>query len=101
MLDRYGKLPRSVENLILIALIKSYAAQAGILSVTRNGRTFTLKYAEDAAVDAEQLLVVIEEHKGRALLKAAVPPYIVFKPEKHSVDDLIRFLTDIRRCVKL
>ena len=101
VLDRYGKLPRTVENLMLIALIKSYAAQAGILSVTRSGRAFTLKYAEDAAVDAERLLAVMEEYQGRALLKAAVPPYIVFKPEKHSVDELIRFLTDIRRSVKL
>ena len=100
VLDRYGKLPRTVENLMLISLIKSYASQAGILSVTRNGRAFTLKYAEDAAVDAERLLAVIEEYKGQAQLKAAVPPYIVFKPEKHSVDDLIRFLTDIRRSVK-
>ncbi len=98
--DRYGRLPRTVENLMLISLIKAYAARAGIISVTRSGRTFTLKYVEDAAVNAERLLAAFEKHPGQAQLKAAVPPYIVFKTVKNSLDELIRFLSDIRRCYR-
>jgi transcription-repair coupling factor (superfamily II helicase) len=98
--DRYGRLPRTVENLMLISLIKAYANAAGILSVTRSGRLFTLKYGEAAAVDIEALLAVLAQHPGTAQLKAAEPPYIVFKAGKNAVDDLLRFLTDIRQCVK-
>ncbi|NLT98572.1 MAG: transcription-repair coupling factor [Christensenellaceae bacterium] len=100
IIDRYGTMPRPVENLILIALIKAYANAAGILSVTRRGRTFTLKYGEGAAVEIEALLAVLSEYPGMAQLKAAEPPYIVFKAGKNAVDELLRFLTDIRRCVK-
>jgi transcription-repair coupling factor (superfamily II helicase) len=99
--DRYGRLPRTVENLMLISLIKAYANAAGILSVTRSGRLITLKYGEAAAVDIEALLAVLAKHPGTAQLKAAEPPYIVFKAGKNAVDDLLRFLTDIRRCVKM
>jgi transcription-repair coupling factor (superfamily II helicase) len=98
--DRYGRLPRTVENLMLISLIKAYASQAGILSVTRSGRLFTLKYGPEAVIDIEMLLAVLAEHPGTAQLKAAEPPYIVFKAGKNAVDELLRFLTDIRRCVK-
>jgi transcription-repair coupling factor (superfamily II helicase) len=98
--DRYGSLPRTVENLMLISLIKAYANAAGILSVTRSGRTFTLKYGEAAAVNIEALLAVLAEYPGAAQLKAAEPPYIVFKAGKNAVDDLLRFLADIRRCVR-
>jgi transcription-repair coupling factor (superfamily II helicase) len=101
IVDRYGQLPKAVENLMLISLIKAYAAQAGILSVTRSGHAFTLKYGEDTAVDIEKLLLVLAQYPGAAQLKAAEPPYIVFKASKRVVDDLLRFLTDIRRSVKL
>ena len=44
--DRFGTVPRPVENLILIALIKSAAAKAGIVSVTRSGRFSRLNMAK-------------------------------------------------------
>ena len=100
IIDRYGSMPRPVENLILIALIKAYANAAGIFSVTRRGRTFTLKYGEGTEIEIEALLAVLSEYPVAAQLKAAEPPYIVFKAGKKAVDDLLRFLTDIRRCVK-
>jgi transcription-repair coupling factor (superfamily II helicase) len=98
--DRYGKLPKTVQNLMLISLIKAFAAQAGIMSVTRIGRSFTLKYADETGIYAQKLLAVFEQYPGMAQLKAAVPPYIVFKTQKNPVDQLIRFLSDIRRCCR-
>ncbi len=96
--DRYGKLPRPVENLILISVIKSFASRAGFVSVTRRGRTFTLKYGEESAVDAKALLRRLKRHEN-AQLKAAEPPFIVFKaPQQNAVDSLIAFLHGIRRC---
>ena len=79
LLDRYGKVPRPVQNLILISLIKSYAARAGIVSVTRNGRMFTLKYGVERTPDARRLLKVLGAYQGVAKLRATEPPNIVFK----------------------
>lgn len=96
--DRYGKPPRPVENLMLISVIKSFASRAGFVSVTRSGRTFTLKYGEESAVDAKVLLRRLKKYDN-AQLKSANPPFIVFKaPKQNAVEALIAFLHDIRRC---
>ena len=96
--DRYGTVPRPVENLMLIALIKSYASRAGFAAVTRSGRKFTLKYGEERVVDAKALLRKLAKHPG-AQLKASEPPFIVFHaPKANAVDALIAFLQSIRRC---
>lgn len=96
--DRYGKPPRPVENLMLISVIKSFASRAGFVSVTRSGRTFTLKYGEESAVDAKVLLKKLKRHDN-ARLKSAEPPFIVFKaPQQKTVDALLAFLHDVRGC---
>ena len=96
--DRYGKLPKTVENLILISIIKSYAAMAGIVSVTRNGRTFSLKYGDENGPDTNKLLKVLKRYESSAQLKAATPPYIIFKARDRAIDNLLLFLRDISRC---
>ncbi|MDD5016795.1 MAG: helicase-related protein, partial [Eubacteriales bacterium] len=93
--DRYGTVPKTVENLILIALIKSYAARAGIASVTRNGRAFTLKYAEESKPNVKRLLTVLSRYENTAQLKAAEPAYIVLRAQKKPIDELLKFLKDI------
>ncbi|MCG8511427.1 MAG: hypothetical protein MI741_19610, partial [Rhodospirillales bacterium] len=99
ILDRYGKLPKTVENLILISVIKHFAAKAGIVSVTRNGRVFTLKYGEERRPDVNRLLTVLQRYENVAQLKAAVPPYIVLKPPGRPMDELLKFLKRISRCI--
>lgn len=99
IIDRYGKMPKTVENLILISIIKTFAARAGIVSVTRNARMFTLKYGEDDRLDINQLLKLLSKYEGVAQLKAAEPPFIVFKASKRPLDELLSFLKNISRCI--
>ncbi len=96
--DRFGDLPKAVENLIMISLIKGFAARAGLSSVTRSGKVYALKYSAERGPDVNKLLNVLAEYKDAAQLKAATPPYIVLKTSNGAVDELLRFLNDIRRC---
>jgi transcription-repair coupling factor (superfamily II helicase) len=98
IVDRYGKMPRSVENLMLISLIKRFAARAGIVSVTRNASAFTLKFPEECTIDTQKLLHMLQKHRNTARLRDAVPPYITFKAPKTAIDALLQFLNDIRGC---
>jgi transcription-repair coupling factor (superfamily II helicase) len=97
--DRYGAIPKTVENLILISLIKSFASRAGIASVTRSGRVFTLKYADGARISVKSLLNVLGQHEKTAQLRSTTPPHIVFTAHEHAMDSLLKFLKDIRRCI--
>jgi transcription-repair coupling factor (superfamily II helicase) len=97
--DRFGKLPKPVENLVMISLIKSFAARAGIAAVTRSGKAYSLKYGPERGPDLARLLTVLSRYPDVAQLKAAEPPYIVFKPPGGAVEELLKFLKDIRRCI--
>jgi len=100
IVDRYGKMPKTVENLILISMIRHFAMRAGIVSVTRNGRLFSLKYGNESRVDLNRLMNVMERYEKTAQLKAATPPYIVLKTSERALDELLGFLKDIGRCIK-
>lgn len=97
IVDRYGKMPKSVQNLMLISLIKRFAARAGLVSVTRNASAFTLKYPDECTIDTGRLLRVLQKHKN-SRLRDAVPPYINFKAPKTAIEALLQFLSDIRHC---
>ena len=97
IIDRYGKMPKSVQNLILISLIKRFAARAGLISVTRNAGAFTLKYPEECNIDSNRLLHVLQKHRN-SRLRDASPPYITFKAPKAAIEALLQFLNDIRHC---
>jgi len=97
--DRYGKVPKTVENLILISLIKSFASKAGISSVTRSGRAFVLKYGDESRISVKKLIKVLEQYSGSAQLRSAVPPFILYDPRERAMDSLLKFLKDIRRCI--
>ena len=100
IVDRYGKMPTAVENLILISVVKHFASRAGLSSVTRSGRSFTLKYNETSSPNVEKLLKVIAQYEGVAQLKAASPPFIIFKPKEKPLDMLLKFLKDVSVSLK-
>ena len=96
--DRYGHVLKPVENLILISLIKSFASKAGIVSVTRNGRGFILKYGAETRLNVKRLLEVLKRYENEAQLRFADPPFIAFNPAGRTAD-LLKFLRDISRCI--
>ena len=97
--DRYGAMPKTVENLILIALIKHYASKAEFVSVTRSGKSFFLKYGAESRIDVKKLLRMIGKNEYMAELKSTEPPYIVLKTRTASIDTLLKFLGDAGRCI--
>ena len=94
--DRYGKPPKEVENLIISALVKKVAHDAGIGSVIRKGGNMELKYGENVNIDADRLLRFLTKMQEKTLFKATNPPVIVFKSA--SVRELIEFLSALKRC---
>ncbi len=79
--DRYGKLPKEVNNLVIAALIKSYAERAGIASVIKKPGMMELKYADNAQPRVKKLLKIADRHKDRVILRMSAPPVIVFKQD--------------------
>ena len=91
--DRYGKMPKEVNNLIIAATVKAYARAAGIASVIKKGNTIELKYAETCSPNVKKLLKIAEESKKRVILRASEPPVLVYKITKEmKMNDFLEFL---------
>ncbi len=77
--DRYGKLPREVNNLVLAAVIKHYASAAGIASVIKKPGRVELKYSEKAQPNVNKVLKMAERFSDRVILKNKTPMEIVYQ----------------------
>jgi transcription-repair coupling factor (superfamily II helicase) len=94
--DRYGKPPREVENLIISAMVKKVAHDAGVASVIRKSDKIELKYGENVNIDPGRLIRFLTKMGEKALFKATNPPVIVFGSV--SVRELVEFLRSLKRC---
>jgi len=58
--DRYGRIPRPVENLFLFGRLRKVAEKVGIVSIDRVGSGIALKLSENAKVSPEELMELVE-----------------------------------------
>lgn len=76
--DRHGKLPPEIRNLVLSALIRAYARQAGAASVVRRRDETEIKFAPGREPDPVQMLELARKDPEHILYhpKAEVPGFI-------------------------
>jgi len=67
LVDRYGPIPPSVENLLRYALLKSVAEAMLVQSIERKADELWLKFHHDAPVSAEKLKQFMRRHKEATL----------------------------------
>ena len=81
LIDRFGDPPRTVNNLIAVALLRAAAAECGISEIAqRHGSLlFTLRKADFHAVST---LCTWPEYRGRLLFSAGEKPYLSLKLKK-------------------
>src|SRR5271157_2341560 len=67
LVDRYGPIPPSVENLLRYALLKSVAEAMLVQSIERKADELWVKFHADAPVSAEKLKQFMRRHKEASL----------------------------------
>ena len=100
--DRYGELPQAVENLFTLALIKAYAARAGLTQISVREGEALLSFLPDAPLDGGRLILAVADFRGAQLL-ATNPPAIRIRQKDASAaalaDNLPQFIYTILHCV--
>ena len=76
LIDRFGDIPKSVMGLIEIALVRNRAADMGIYEIKQNDMSVLL-YVKD--IKSPEIINLICEQKGNALLSAGSKPYVAVK----------------------
>lgn len=92
MLDIYGVLPRSVENLINVGLIKNLARKIGAVRVVATEDGMGLHFDDGSIYGNEGVFRAISEFSKESLLSPTNPPVIIFDNRKKTVESRIALL---------
>ena len=93
LIDRFGDPPRSVNNLIYVALMRGEAAEAGITEISQKGGRLLYKLADfDMAVISS--LYSMEEYRGKLKVEAGSSPGISLKlsPGADVIRQSVKFI---------
>lgn len=61
--DRFGTIPKTAQNLLNIALMKSYAHNLGVNKISQCGHVISIRFNEDNNVDIEKLKTLLSNNK--------------------------------------
>ncbi|MDP2892557.1 MAG: transcription-repair coupling factor [Bacillota bacterium] len=101
LVDRFGKIPFAVQNLMHIALIRREASRAGIASISPSGSDIVLTYQLDAQPDVKRLLALLKANKDAMKLSATQPPSIKVKAEsgENALQNLLWQIKGLSVCM--
>ena len=75
LMDRFGDMPASVNNLLTVALIKSVAHKAYVTQIKQTGENLKLVMYEKAKIDIAGIPALVDESKGVLKFVPDNPPY--------------------------
>ena len=88
LIDRYGDPPRTVNNLISVALLRADAAQNGISQIDQKGTNLNF-YLEEFDLQRVSTLCGMEKYRSRLLFSAGEKPYLSLRLKKG--EDALKF----------
>ena len=88
LIDRYGDPPRTVNNLISVALLRAHAADNGIAEISQKGTNLNF-YLDGFDLQRVSALCAMEKYKSRLLFSAGEKPYLALRLKKG--EDALKF----------
>ena len=85
LIDRYGDIPRKVQQLLQIALLKALAHSAYIIAIEQKGEQYKFIMYQNAQVHAEQIPVLLEKYKGNLIFKIENNPYFIYSKKGRNI----------------
>ncbi len=79
LIDRFGELPKSVQNLLSVARLKTKAHEAYITEISQKGEVIRLTLFEHAKIDARKIDTLVKESKGRMKFVIEANPYFLYQ----------------------
>lgn len=99
LIDRFGDIPRKVQQLLHIANLKALAHQAYVTAVEQKGEQYTFIMYEKAKVRPERIPQLITQYKGNLVFKPEVPPCFVYKKtgknKKEKDEDVLEVVKNV------
>ncbi|MFI3207640.1 MAG: transcription-repair coupling factor [Eubacteriales bacterium] len=84
LIDRFGDVPKKVQQLLQIALLKALAHSAQIVAVEQKGEKIKVVMYEKAHVKAENIPVLIGTYQGSLTFKVEENPYFLYQKRRFN-----------------
>ena len=88
MLDRFGDVPRPVQALLEVALLRAAAAQEGICDISQKGSQLIFTFADTVDVPSVMAVCTMNTWRSRLLLRAGETPRLTLhlKPKENALE---------------
>lgn len=93
--ETYGPLPQAVGNLLVIAVLKSYAAKFNVRKITVVKGTGALEFPSLEALGDKRILAALDKYKKSVRLNMAEAPVVEFFGKREATDlmaEMTKFL---------
>jgi transcription-repair coupling factor (superfamily II helicase) len=100
LLDRYGDIPNSVENLIQIAYIKALAGDLNFVSISEKGDSIIFQIKDEKSISPDSIGRLAAKYKRQILFNAGANPYILYKITANNREKLLENIKIILHDIK-
>lgn len=92
--DIYGKLPKSVQNMLDVGLVKNLAEKLGVKRFQLTEEGFGMQFYSTEIYRNEGLFRALDVWKKDAVLSPADPPTVVFRNRGRNTEQRLKFAVD-------
>ena len=90
ILDRFGTMPKEVENLLDIARIKNLCRKLGIIKVMQKRQSIVFNF-NNSLFNIDIVDKLVKEYKNKIMFSPSAEPYLIYK-----IDDTEKVLNEIK-----
>lgn len=99
VIDRYGKLPVELENLLEVARIKELARIAGVVKIAQRPETIVFYFTRES-MSVEKMELLFEKYGIAIRFSKGIEPYVTFKIGKKEDKEVIAKVKEFLNIVK-
>ncbi|MGV8146044.1 MAG: transcription-repair coupling factor [Alkaliphilus sp.] len=96
--DRFGDIPVSVRNLLLISYTKAMARNANVISISQREKYVNIAFGDGLSKNLENISDVLRIYKKRVVFHATKNPHLVYEIKEK---DQYKFLQDLKDVVEI
>ena len=96
LIDRFGDIPKAVQNLLLISFIRVLAHSVFATEITGNKQEIKITMYKNAEIKVENIPQLLEKYKGILTFTAAEEPYFTYTDRRKVNKDMDDVLNTVK-----
>lgn len=98
LMDRFGELPKAVQNLLLVSRLRAQAHDLYLTEVTQKGEEIRMVLYEKAQINTAGIDGLLKQYRGRLKFTIDKNPYFLYIRQKkgnREVDNVLDTVRDL------